>query len=107
MDHRIPLAEAWGSGASNWTAAEHQAYANDLGDERALTAVTAKSNRSKSDQDPSTWMPPAEGNRCEYVAQWVAIKTRWKLAIDPSEEAALAENSTRCPNMPITVQLAR
>ncbi|MGB8941738.1 MAG: hypothetical protein WCD21_16100 [Streptomyces sp.] len=30
-----------------------------------------------------------------------------KLAIDPSEEAALAENSTRCPNTPIRVQLAR
>ncbi|MGB8943567.1 MAG: HNH endonuclease family protein [Streptomyces sp.] len=107
IDHRIPLAEAWDSGASTWTAAERQAYANDLGDERALIAVTAKSNRSKSDQDPSTWMPPAEGNRCEYVAQWVAIKTRWKLAIDSSEEAALAENSTRCPNTPIRVQLAR
>ncbi|MFI6093568.1 hypothetical protein [Streptomyces sp. NPDC051218] len=72
-----------------------------------MIAVTAKSNRSKSDQGPSTWMPLTEGNRCEYVAQWVAIKTRWKLAIDPSEEAALSENSTRCPDTPIRVQLAR
>ncbi|MFC9654126.1 MULTISPECIES: HNH endonuclease family protein [unclassified Streptomyces] len=107
IDHRIPLAEAWDSGAKGWTAAERQEYANDLGDDRALIAVTARSNRSKADQDPSTWMPPAEGNRCEYVTQWVAIKTRWKLAIDPSEEAALAENATRCPNVPIKVQLAR
>ncbi|MBW5420297.1 DUF1524 domain-containing protein [Streptomyces sp. BG9H] len=107
IDHRIPLAEAWDSGAKNWSAAERQEYANDLGDSRALIAVTAKSNRSKADQDPSTWMPPAEGNRCEYIAQWVAIKTRWKLAIDPSEEAALAENVTRCPNVPVKVQLAR
>lgn len=87
--------------------AERQAYANDLGDARALIAVTAKSNRSKSDQDPSTWMPPAEGSRCDYVAKWVAIKTRWKLANDPSEEAALAENATRCPNTPVTVRIAR
>ncbi|MEV6758434.1 HNH endonuclease family protein [Streptomyces sp. NPDC051214] len=107
IDHRIPLAEAWDSGANHWSTAERQAYANDLGDARALIAVTARSNRSKSDQDPSTWMPPAEGNRCEYVSQWIAVKTRWKLTIDPSEEAALAENATRCPNTPIKVQLAR
>ncbi|GAA1891033.1 hypothetical protein GCM10009837_11490 [Streptomyces durmitorensis] len=49
IDHRIPLAEAWDSGAKEWTAAWRQEYANDRGDERALIAVTAKSNRSKSD----------------------------------------------------------
>ncbi|MEV6756794.1 HNH endonuclease family protein [Streptomyces sp. NPDC051214] len=79
----MPLAEAWDSGARDWRAAERQAYANDLGEERALIAVTARSNRSKAAQDPSTWMPPAEDNRCEYVSQWIAIKTRMKLAIDP------------------------
>ncbi|MGW0902845.1 HNH endonuclease family protein [Streptomyces sp. NPDC002853] len=107
IDHRIPLAEAWDSGAKDWSAAERQEYANDLGDARALIAVTAKSNRSKADKDPSTWMPSADGNRCDYISQWVAIKTRWKLTIDPSEEAALAENATRCPNTPVKVQLAR
>ncbi|MEV8021903.1 hypothetical protein AB0O76_37400 [Streptomyces sp. NPDC086554] len=57
---------------------------------------------------------PRVGRCCSYSAepegrgtQGVAIKTRWKLAIDPSEEAALAENATRCPNVPIKVQLAR
>ncbi|GAA3084809.1 hypothetical protein ACFQ0X_00980 [Streptomyces rectiviolaceus] len=62
---------------------------------------------SKADQDASTWMPPAEGGRCAYATHRVAVKTRWQLAIDPSEEAALAENATRCPNVPIKVQLAR
>ncbi|GAO12837.1 hypothetical protein TPA0598_13_00210 [Streptomyces lydicamycinicus] len=55
----VPLAEAWNSGASQWTAARRQAYANDLGAERSLVAVTAKSNRSKADQDPAQWMPQA------------------------------------------------
>ncbi|MFC9529043.1 HNH endonuclease family protein [Streptomyces sp. NPDC056975] len=107
VDHRVPLAEAWDSGASAWSAAERQAYANDLGDERSLIAVSAKSNRSKADQDPSTWMPPFDGDRCAYITDWITVKVRWQLAIDPSEEAALAENAARCPNAPVTVTLAR
>ncbi|WP_328538696.1 transposase [Streptomyces sp. NBC_00344] len=51
-----------------WTAARREAYANDLGAERSLVAVTAKSNRSKSDQEPSTWLPPLADARCTYAA---------------------------------------
>ncbi|MFJ4836214.1 HNH endonuclease family protein [Streptomyces sp. NPDC088747] len=107
VDHLVPLAEAWDSGASGWNTKEREAYANDLHDTRALIAVSAGSNRSKSDQDPSTWVPPYEGYRCRYVSDWVADKTRYRLAVDPSEEAALSEMLTRCPNEPITVTLAR
>jgi len=107
IDHLVPLAEAWDSGASQWTAQEREAYANDLGDDRALIAVSAASNRSKADQDPSTWLPPAEGYRCRYVTDWIADKTRWTLSVDTTELAALAEVLDRCPDVPITVTLAR
>ncbi|CAL9677769.1 hypothetical protein SUDANB105_08080 (plasmid) [Streptomyces sp. enrichment culture] len=107
IDHLVPLAEAWDSGASQWTAQEREAYANDLGDDRALIAVSAASNRSKADQDPTTWLPPAEGYRCQYATDWVADKTRWGLSIDASEEAALSEVLDGCPNVPITITLAR
>lgn len=107
IDHLVPLAEAWDSGASAWSAAERQEYANDLGDSRALIAVSAASNRSKADQDPSTWQPPAGGYRCQYATDWVADKTRWQLSIDPTEEAALSETLSRCPDVPVEVTLAR
>ncbi|MFI0901619.1 HNH endonuclease family protein [Streptomyces sp. NPDC020983] len=107
IDHLVPLAEAWDSGASSWTATERQAYANDLGDARDLIAVSAKSNRSKADQDPSTWLPPAAGYRCTYVTDWIADKTRWGLSIDPVEQAALEQNLAACPDSPITVTTAR
>jgi len=107
IDHRVPLAEAWDSGASAWTAAGREAYANDLGDERSLVAVSARTNRSKADQDPSTWMPPHEGDRCQYVAYWVVVKTRWQLAVDPAEQEALYENFNGCDTEPIQVSLAR
>ncbi|WP_330279050.1 HNH endonuclease family protein [Streptomyces sp. NBC_00569] len=69
--------------------------------------MSAQSNRSKADQDPSTWMPPFDGDRCEYITDWITVKVRWQLAIDSSEEAALAENAAPCPNAPVTVTLAR
>ncbi|MER6162974.1 HNH endonuclease family protein [Streptomyces sp. NPDC001868] len=106
IDHLVPLAESWDSGASTWTPAERQAYANDLDDPRALIAVSATSNRSKADQDPTTWQPPATDYRCTYATDWTAIKTRWSLAIDPAEQAALAEALNNCPNVAIEVTLA-
>ncbi|MDI1456488.1 HNH endonuclease family protein [Streptomyces sp. ATE26] len=107
IDHLVPLAEAWDSGAFAWTAAEREAYANDLGDDRALIAVSAASNRSKADQDPTTWLPPAVAYRCQYVTDWVADKTRWGLSIDAAEQAALSAELGNCADAPITVVLAR
>ncbi|WP_435853758.1 HNH endonuclease family protein [Streptomyces misionensis] len=107
IDHLVPLAEAWDSGAYAWTASVREAYANDLGDDRALIAVSAASNRSKADQDPTTWLPPAAGYRCTYLTDWVADKTRWGLTIDTAEHDALADQLSHCPNTPITVTLAR
>ena len=85
IDHMIPLKEAWDSGAWKWTAAQRQTFANDLSDPRALIAVTASQNRSKSDRDPSNWIPPHKAYTCTYLSEWVAVKARWKLSMDQSE----------------------
>jgi hypothetical protein len=107
VDHLVPLAEAWDSGASAWTPKEREAYANDLDDPRDLIAVSAASNRSKADKDPTEWLPPYAPYWCTYVTNWVADKTRYQLSIDPAEQAALAERLAACPDQPITVTLAR
>ncbi|MFE7535160.1 HNH endonuclease family protein [Streptomyces rhizosphaericola] len=96
IDHTVPLAEAWDSGASGWTAARREAYANDLGADRSLVAVTARSNRSKSDQDPATWLPPLADARCTYATDWVSTKLRWGLSVDQAEADALAELAEGC-----------
>ncbi|MGW6248061.1 HNH endonuclease family protein [Streptomyces roseolus] len=85
IDHMVPLAEAWDSGASNWDAKRREAYANDQGAAASLVAVTARSNRQKADQDPSTWMPPAPSATCRYLGEWVATKLRWGLSADQAE----------------------
>ncbi|WP_329182279.1 HNH endonuclease family protein (plasmid) [Streptomyces decoyicus] len=96
IDHMVPLAEAWDSGASQWTAARRQAYANDLGAERSLVAVTAKSNRSKADQDPAQWMPPAIDAQCTYLSDWVSTKLRWSLTVDRAERDTLRQLAAGC-----------
>ncbi|ROV68786.1 HNH endonuclease family protein [Streptomyces globisporus] len=89
IDHMVALAEAWDSGASAWSAARREAYANDQGAHTSLVAVTARTNRQKSDQDPADWMPPSPQAQCRYVGEWVATKLRWQLTVDDRELEAL------------------
>ncbi|MFI6143683.1 HNH endonuclease family protein [Streptomyces griseus] len=89
IDHMVPLAEAWDSGASAWTPARREAYANDQGAHVSLVAVTARSNRQKSDQDPADWMPPSPDAQCRYIGEWVSTKLRWQLTADDRELEAL------------------
>lgn len=105
IDHLVPLAEAWDSGARRWTARARQRYANDLGDARSLIGVTDSVNQSKSDQDPAEWMP--EHGTCRYVREWVAVKHRWGLTADRPERRALRALASDCRDATITVTLAR
>jgi hypothetical protein len=104
VDHLVPLAEAWDSGAKRWNGATRRRYANDLRDTRTLVAVTASSNRSKSDRDPAEWMPSL--GACKYVRQWVAVKIRWRLTVDRAEKRALRRLGDHCRNSTLTVRRA-
>ena len=95
IDHMVPLAEAWRSGAWAWTAKQRQDFANDLTDSRALIAVTASANRSKGDQDPKTWLPSK--GKCTYIESWVAIKVRYSLTFDTGELSVIQSYFTSCP----------
>lgn len=79
IDHFVPLAEAWRSGANGWDNMTRERFANDLAGPYSLIAVTATSNRAKGDKDPLAWLPPNRSWRCTYVARWVAVKVRWSL----------------------------
>ncbi|MBB5874044.1 hypothetical protein F4553_007478 [Allocatelliglobosispora scoriae] len=102
IDHFVPLAEAWDSGARSWTTARRQLYANDLGDSRSLIAVTDNANQSKGDQDPAEWMPTYTSARCRYINEWVATKIRWRLTVDTAEKSTLTNYANSCSNVTIT-----
>ncbi|WP_330328135.1 HNH endonuclease family protein [Streptomyces pseudovenezuelae] len=106
IDHMVPLAEAWDSGASAWSPARREAYANDQGALASLIAVTGRSNRSKADKDPAQWLPPVAEAHCRYVAEWVGTKLRWNLTADDAELAALSEAAESCPERTVTYEPA-
>jgi len=96
VDHMIPLKEAWESGAYVWDSTTRTNFANDLAYEHSLIAVSAKSNRSKSDRDPNNWMPPASSFHCQYVGRWIAVKYRWSLSVDTAEKSFLESRVASC-----------
>jgi hypothetical protein len=63
IDHIVPLADAWRSGAAHWTATKRKAFANDLTDPQ-LVAVSAASNRSKDDSGLDERKPPRHAIWC-------------------------------------------
>ncbi|MFJ2156500.1 HNH endonuclease family protein [Streptomyces sp. NPDC087856] len=95
IDHLVPLAEAWDSGARNWTTAQRESFANDV-TRPQLLAVTDNVNQSKGDQDPATWMPSLTSYRCTYVRAWVQVKYYYNLSVDSAEKSALTNYLASC-----------
>ncbi|MEU1122186.1 HNH endonuclease family protein [Streptomyces sp. NPDC005899] len=95
IDHMVPLAEAWRSGASGWTTAQRQSFANDL-TRPQLIAVTDNVNQAKSDQDPGEWLPSRTAYRCTYARAWVHVKHYYGLSVDSTEKSALQSVLNGC-----------
>jgi hypothetical protein len=93
IDHVVPLAEAWVSGARRWSRGEREVFANDLGE---LLAVDGPTNMSKGDGDPASWRP-RKGYQCTYARRWIAVKARYRLTVDAPEKAALEQMLGYCP----------
>ncbi|HEX3589046.1 MAG TPA: HNH endonuclease family protein [Pseudonocardiaceae bacterium] len=95
IDHIVPLGDAWRSGASSWTTARRQAFANDLSDPQLL-AVDASDNESKGDRSPNEWMPPREAFWCTYAEMYTHTKFVFGLTVTSAERTALADMLGTC-----------
>ena len=95
IDHMVPLANAWRSGADEWDDAKRGDFANDT-TRPQLFAVSASSNRSKGDQDPSQWKPANRSYWCQYAEDWVAVKHYWRLTVTSAEKSALTDMLEGC-----------
>lgn len=95
VDHMVPLANAWRSGADTWDDKRRGDFANDL-DRPQLIAVSATTNRAKGDQDPSQWKPPNRDYWCTYAQNWITVKHHWRLTVTTAEKAALTDMLETC-----------
>jgi hypothetical protein len=102
IDHVVALGDAWSSGAWKFDIATRAALANDP---LNLLAVDAGENRSKGDSDAASWLPPAKGYRCAYVARQIAVKAKYHLAVTRSEKDQMVRQLATCPGQPATRDL--
>jgi hypothetical protein len=95
IDHVVPLANAWRSGANSaeWSTADREAYANDP---EALLSTDAGANRTKGDKGPEAWKPPNRDYWCEYARRWIWIKSDWNLSVNPAEKSSLRQMLGTC-----------
>lgn len=96
IDHLVPLADAWRSGAATWTPERRAAFHDDLDHPEALIAVTGRTNQSKGDSSPDEWLPPDRTSWCTYATDWVAVKVAWELRVTPAEKATLVSILSGC-----------
>ncbi|MFD7237728.1 DUF1524 domain-containing protein [Streptomyces syringium] len=95
IDHMVPLANAWRSGADGWTTDRRKAFANDL-EHSQLIAVSAASNRSKGDQSPDQWSPPSSAYWCTYARAWTDVKHLYQLSVTQPEKDKIVSMLDTC-----------
>jgi len=93
IDHIVPLANAWRSGASSWNTAKRESFANVS---RDLLSVDDALNQSKGDKGPEAWKPPRKAYWCVYAKRWIGIKHYWDLSVTGAERSALKQMLDRC-----------
>lgn len=105
IDHMVPLKEAYISGAHKWTFKERCLYGNYLGYKNHLVAVSGEENNEKSAQTPEDYMPSNPSYQCEYLKDWLKIKSYWGLSLVPEEMKAIRKlvEENNCDKSDFTV----
>lgn len=94
IDHIVPLALGWQSGARELTPEQRLNYANDP---ENLIATDGPTNAGKGAKDAAAWMPPRTEAHCWYATAQVRVKTKYRLSVTPSEKTALRTALESCP----------
>ncbi len=95
VDHVVPLAYAWRSGAKRWSQAKRRAFANDLS-RPELVVVSHSVNMAKGGQGPQSWRPPRRAFWCRYATSWITVKHHYRLLVTRAEKVALLNMLRTC-----------
>ncbi|WP_435057656.1 HNH endonuclease family protein [Streptomyces sp. bgisy060] len=94
IDHIVPLALGWQSGARELTEKQRLNYANDPDN---LISTDGPTNAGKGAKDAAAWMPPRAESHCWYATAQVRVKTKYRLSVTPAEKTALRTALESCP----------
>lgn len=93
IDHIVPLANAWRSGADGWTTAQRTGYANDP---LVLVSADDSLNQAKGDKGPEEWTPPLKESGCLYAVRWTFTKAKYRLSVTSAEKSAVSSLLQTC-----------
>jgi hypothetical protein len=85
IDHVVPLKNAYQSGAWSWPSLKRCLYANYMGNNYHLLSVDGHENMGKGDNGPDKYLPPNSRFVCQYLQDWLRIKTIWQMSLTASE----------------------
>lgn len=94
IDHIVPLALAWDSGAFGWPFAQRLRFANDPAN---LLAVQGQANQDKSDAQPALWMPANAAFWCQYAIAYLGVLRGYALPVDQPSAEVLRKAAATCP----------
>ncbi|MFI1397385.1 HNH endonuclease family protein [Streptomyces sp. NPDC020681] len=86
IDHVVPLSYGWQLGAARWDKEKRQQFANDP---LNLLPVDGRTNSSKSDSGPASWLPPDKRIRCSYAVRVSQVALKYELPVTPPDKKAL------------------
>jgi hypothetical protein len=95
IDHVVPLKWANGHGGSSWNKEQKTTFANDF---ENLLVVEDNLNQSKGAKGPDEWMPPNHLYRCDYVAHFNNVVTKYNLRYISSEKRIISKMLSTCSN---------
>ncbi|MBT5072761.1 MAG: hypothetical protein HOM63_03420, partial [Kordiimonadaceae bacterium] len=97
IDHLVPLYEVHISGGHSWNHDKKRAFANDMGANSPLRITHRWTNRiPKNADDPTFYSPSYVPARCSYLYDWITIKRKWQLSMDPKEANAIRKQIRAC-----------
>lgn len=100
IDHIVPLADAWYSGASDWGSEKRIEFANDP---LELLAVDGQANYEKAAKTTDQWLPSNKSFHCEYVGRQLAVKSKYGLSVTGQEKSAMRAVLWDCPTLDVSM----
>ncbi|UUN31194.1 DUF1524 domain-containing protein [Streptomyces sp. FIT100] len=88
IDHVVPLSYSWQMGSSRWTESKREQLANDA---LNLIPVDGRTNSSKGDSGPASWLPPNRQIRCAYAVRFAEVALKYEMPVTAADKRTMLD----------------